>query len=49
MGNSSSNPFDPETTSFDKKILYKQDVLIDLKNESLMNQIRLLENIQSSI
>jgi hypothetical protein len=49
MGNSSSNPSGPETTSFDKQILYKQDSLIDLKNETLMNQIRKLENIQSSI
>lgn len=49
MENNSSNPSLPETISFDKQILYKQDTLIDLKNESLMNQIRLLENIQSSI
>jgi hypothetical protein len=46
MGNSVSNL---ETPSFDKQILYKQDSLIDLKNETLMNQIRQLENIQSSI
>ena len=32
-----------------REILYKQDKLISIKNENLMEQLRKLQSIQSSI